>query len=198
MGERNTLNVRKSFVFMEDKELVVPNLLSEGEDAMIVVLEPSMRRSKKEELYHKQAAPPESIFTAETFSQPTNEDLNSLLGTILVGGQPLYKGDILIKPQHDLIEYGDVDDLKVLAEDRKSVIEEVKTLEKTVSTEVKEYTKAHDYPDSVELPETAGADLKEEAETNAEIEAVKKIAEEWQKEQDTAVKDTEEGNNHDK
>jgi hypothetical protein len=99
------LKVRNAIVFVEDEEIIMPNLLEEGYNACIVSFEPNMTRSSEEALYHKEAIPPIDKFYGEALYEKIS-DIGGLFPSILYGGQPLYGGNVLVEMLYDNFNYG--------------------------------------------------------------------------------------------
>jgi hypothetical protein len=122
-GTVSEMKIRPSTIFIEDKYFVVPNLIDEGYDGMVVSLEPNMRRAKIEEIYHAASRPPMTILISEKIGPDAGDDWRDILATILVGGQPLITGDILIENPHAIMSYAktlddDLPDTRYIRKDR--------------------------------------------------------------------------------
>ena len=106
VGSVSEMKVRSSIVFVDDKDVDFPNLIDEGYDAMLVSLEPNMKRARQEELYHIESQPPRTILKAEWIGPLGSEDnLRDIFQTILIGGQPLFSADLLVEFPHELMSY---------------------------------------------------------------------------------------------
>jgi hypothetical protein len=108
MGSVNEMKVRSGVVFVEDKDVDFPNLIDEGYDAMLVSLEPNMKRARQEEIYHIESEPPRTILKAEWIGpndEKSRDNIEDVLQSILVGGQPLFNADLLVEFPHSVINY---------------------------------------------------------------------------------------------
>jgi hypothetical protein len=106
-----TLKVRGSIVFVEDEEIIMPQLLEEGYDACIVSFEPNLVRATEKALYHKEAIPPIDKYYGEALYEKLNS-IGGLFPSILYGGQPLYGGNVLVEMQYDNFDYGRTEPVK--------------------------------------------------------------------------------------
>jgi hypothetical protein len=122
VGSVNEMKVRGNIVFVEDKDVDFPNLIDEGYDAMIVAIEPNMKRARQEEIYHIESEPPRTILKAEWIGPEKELDkIEDVFQTILIGGQPLFTADLLVENPHSLINYENLDlNLKEVVDVQKS------------------------------------------------------------------------------
>jgi hypothetical protein len=124
---RNNLETRSQPVFLEDRNLIVPNLVDEQKDAMILSLEPQMKRARLEEIFRKESLPPNTIFYGK-WQGPATDDLNwnHLFRTLLMGGTPLFTWDVLIESMHHHVSLSGI----------KSVVPKDLTLERELSRDL--------------------------------------------------------------
>jgi hypothetical protein len=119
--EPNELKIRATPVYVEYEYIIMPNLIDEGYDVAILALEPSARTAERREFYHKESNPPTLIVQGRYLDSGVSCSHTDLVETLVTGGQPMYGGNLLLRPYYELFKLSQVsqmDNIEVVEADR--------------------------------------------------------------------------------
>jgi hypothetical protein len=100
-----TLRVRSQPVSINnDTVLSVPHLVEEQEDLAIITFEKAVDLAQERDIYRKEPFPPRlHLFGDWTIELNVAVGSDDILETLLSGGEPLFKADVLLNNLHDVV-----------------------------------------------------------------------------------------------